>query len=100
MKEVVARLRETDAEALSEIAELYWATSEILLSAQRLAGAVREIAGETSALAGRPPGDSAGRLNNLAEYARNVSSSADSHAIALRELQRGIEGWNLQLTAT
>ncbi len=96
MRQVVARLRETEAEALLEPAELRTAVNEILSCALRLAGSVREIAGEAASLASAPSADTTARLANLATYARNVSSGVDSQAIALRELQRGIEGWDIQ----
>jgi len=100
MKEVVARLQEKDSGALAEISELYAAASEILSNANRLAGALREIAGEAAALAGRPTVESVTRIKNLADYARMVSSSAECQAAALRELQRGIEGWDVQFAAS
>ena len=77
----------------------YAAASEILSNAQRLAGALREIAGEARAIGSRPAVESGARIKNLAEYAGAVSGSADSHAAALRELQQGIEGWDVQFTA-
>lgn len=92
----MTRLRETEAEALLELAELRTAVNEILSCAVRLAGSVREIAGEAAALASAPGAVTSTRLANLATYARNVSSGVDSQAIALRELQRGIEGWDIQ----
>ncbi len=100
MKEVVAGLRGKDSAVLAELSELYAAASEILSNAQRLAAALREIAGEAGAITitGRPAAESVARINNLADYARTVSGSADSHAAALRELQRGIEGWDVQFT--
>jgi hypothetical protein len=96
MRQVVARLRETEAEALLELAELRTAVNEILSCAVRLAGSVREIAGESAALASAPSAATATRRANLATYARTVSSGVDSQAIALRELQRGLEGWDIQ----
>lgn len=96
MKEVVARLRQTEADALLELAELRAAVDEILSATVRLAGSVREIAGEAAALANASSAATTARLENLATRARNVSSGVDSQAIALRELQRGIEGWNIQ----
>jgi hypothetical protein len=96
MREVVARLRKTEAEALLELAELRTAVNEIVSCAVRLAGTVDEIAGEAAALANGPSAVTMARLTDLATYARNASSSADSQAIALRELKRAIEGWDIQ----
>ena len=69
MREVVEQLRETDPQAVAELAELSAATSEILLNAQRLAGAMREVAGEVSALVARHEPERAIRLSQLVALA-------------------------------
>lgn len=94
MRQTVAELRKGSAEAMQELCELEHAVLEIGRSAQRLAAAVREIAGEAERLTVVSP-TSPERQRALAEYARNVSNTATAQASALEELHRGIEGWGV-----
>ena len=95
MKDVVAELREQSVGALLDLFELDFAVGELALAAQRLSAAVREIAAEAAQLANAPAATSPDRHQALAEYASNVSNTADAQAAALAELKRGLAGWNI-----
>jgi hypothetical protein len=95
MRDVVAELRRESVGALLELYELDVAVGEITVSARGLYAALRELAEETAQLAGTPGLVSPGRLRALASQASNVSSKAESQALALVELGRGIAAWSI-----
>lgn len=95
MKAVMATLRQQGAPAFLEVLELHVTMGELELRARGLSAALREIAGETAALAETHELASHTRLRALAGYARTASSTADVQAAALGELTRGLDAWNL-----
>lgn len=95
MKDVVAELRRDSVGALVELFELDVAVGEIALNAHGLAAAVRELAAEAKQLATTPGVPSPARLQALASYASSASTTAESQAMALAELRRGLAAWRI-----
>ncbi len=95
MKDVVAELRRESVGALLELYELHVAVGEMTVSARGLYAAVRELAEEAKQLAQTPGLASPGRLQALASYASTASTKAESQAIALVELGRGLAAWSI-----
>jgi hypothetical protein len=93
MTAVLRRLREENAGAADEVGELAFAVSEILRAQQRLEAGLKELAAEAAAMVRLP--DHA-RQRQVAAYAATLSQAFSMQVSAFRELERGMDGWDVQ----
>jgi hypothetical protein len=95
MEDVVRDLREHSVGALLELFELHVAFGEVLLTAQALAPAFREIAFEMDCLAEDPSAATPLRLEKIKTRVSQLADIADAHLGALREIKAGLDAWKL-----
>lgn len=95
MKDVVAELRRDPTGALLDLFELDVAVGELALSGAALCVAVRELAREARHMAESSGALAPDKLVAFAASASNTSASAEAHARALAEVQRGLSEWSI-----
>jgi hypothetical protein len=100
MKEVVRRLRFRRSKAVAELAELHAAMREMLVASERIAATIRDLADEAQALADNPAVGFPAPLRHLAEHAREVSTVVEFQIVAFRGIKHGLDGWEIQGSAS
>lgn len=96
MREVVERLGRRRSRAMAELVELQQAVDQVLLASERIAITTREVAARARALERHPGLVSPGAVLQVFEHASRMSDVMDLQVGALRELRRGLEGWDIQ----
>src|SRR5262245_41916992 len=93
MREVVAELRNDNAEALLELYEFEYAMSEVHRNLEALASALRELEPSVAQLADAKL--STDTAQHVVQHASFAARRAEQIAAAFREFCRGLTGWGI-----